>query len=260
MTLVMTRPVAAQILGVLARAPLTLALVQARTAPTLALERSETIEQLVKTLGWELVDRQSNVELAVKLGPAGIEQQGGPPQTVWVLAAPGGQFRAVLSQSSVAVECSKYSQWADFRAALAAALEAVGEVAEPGRVNRFGMRFINELADPRLSGKDPRTLTQVLAEELVAVAASLERPVIASLSELRVCEPLGQLTVRHGMTQPGRYLLDLDASDDTAGPFDTDRLMSAADAFHSRIEAVFAWSLQPDYLASLAEHDKEVDQ
>lgn len=260
MTLVMTRPVIAQTLEPLARAPLTLALAQARTAPTLALERPETIEQLVSTLGWELVDRQSNVELAVKLGPAGIEQQGGPPQTVWVLAAPGGQFRAVLSQSSVAVECDAYSHWADFRTALSQVLKAVGEFAAPGRVNRFGMRYINELSDPRLSGEDPRALSQVLADELVAVAASLERPVIGSLSELRVREPLGQLTLRHGMTQPGRYLLDLDAYDDTAGSFDADRLMSAADAFHARIEAVFAWSLQPDYLASLAKPDREADQ
>ena len=136
----------------------------------------------------------------------------------------------------------------------------MGEVADPGRVNRFGMRYVNELADPRVSDEDPRALAQVLSEELVAVAASLARPLIASLSELRVREPFGELTVRHGMTQPGRCLLDLDAHDDAAGSFDADRLMSTADAFHSRIEAVFAWSLQPDYLASLSEPDKEVDQ
>ena len=62
------------------------------------------------------------------------------------------------------------------------------------------------------------------------------------------------------MTQPGRYLLDLDAYDKTTGPFDTERLMHAADEFHSRIEAVFVWSLQPDYLASLAEPDDEVNE
>ena len=166
MTLVMTRLVSAQTLGPLAPAPLTLALVQARTAPTLGLERSETIEQVVNVLDWELVDRQSNVEMAVKLGPAGIEQQGGPPQTVWVLASPGGQFQAVLSQSSVGVECRAYSQWADFRAALGAVLAAVGKVANPGRVNRFGMRFVNEISDPRLSGEDAGAFTEVLADEL----------------------------------------------------------------------------------------------
>jgi uncharacterized protein (TIGR04255 family) len=260
MTFVMTRPVIARELAPLPRAPLKLALVQARTAPTLALEQTETVASLVEVLGWELVDRQSNVELSVRLGPGGIEQQGGPPQTVWVLAGPGGQFRAVLSQSSVAVECGAYSQWADFRAGLVAVLGAVAEVAAPGRVNRFGVRYVNELTDERLSGEDPGALTQVLAEELVSVAAALETPVISSLSELRVREPFGQLAIRHGMTAPGRYLLDFDAYNETTSPFDVERLMEAADAFHARIEALFAWCLQPDYLEYLAEPAEEVSE
>jgi uncharacterized protein (TIGR04255 family) len=250
----MTRPVQPHPLKPLARAPLTLALAQARTAPTLALERSETVERLVEVLGWELVDRQTNVELAVRLGPGGVEQQPGQPQTVWILAGPSGQFRAVLSPSSVAVECSAYSEWQDFQTALGAVFQAVGEVTTPGRVTRFGLRYVNEVIDARLAGEEPERMTEVLAEELVAVAAALERPVIASLSELRVKEPVGQLTIRHGLTAPGRYLLDFDCSEDAAAPgspFDAKGLMEAAETFHARIEAVFAWALAPDYLASL---------
>jgi len=260
MTSVMTRSVIARELAPLPRAPLKLALVQARTAPTLALEQTETVARLVEAIGWELVDRQSNVELSVRLGPGGIEQQGGPPQTVWVLAGPSGQLRAVLSQSSVAVECGAYSQWADFRAGLASVLGAVAEVAAPGRLNRFGVRYVNELVDERLSGEDPGGLTQILAEELVSVAAALETPVISSLSELRVREPFGQLAIRHGMTAPGRYLLDFDAYNETTSPFDVERLMEAADAFHARIEAVFAWCLQPDYLEYLSEPAEDMSE
>jgi uncharacterized protein (TIGR04255 family) len=258
----MTRLVKTHDLGPLARAPLTLALAQARTAPTLALERPEMIERLVEALGWELVDRQSNVELAVRLGPGGIEQQPGPPQTVWVLAAPSGQFRAVLSASSVAVECNAYSHWGDFQAALEAVFHAVGEVAAPGRVTRFGLRYVNEVTDRRLSGEAPERLAEVLANELVAVALALGRPVISSLSELRVSEPVGQLTVRHGLMAPGRYLLDLDASEEASAPapFEAKSLVQAADAFHDRIEAVFVWALQPGYLASLAAPAEEASE
>ncbi len=260
MTSVMTRLVTARGLRPLPKAPLKLALVQARTTPTLALEQSGTVALLVQALGWELVDRQSNVELSVRLGPGGIQQQGGPPETVWVLADPHGQFRAVLSQSSVAVECGEYSQWADFRAGLAAVLGALAEVAAPSRVNRFGVRYVNELTDERISGEDPAALSQVLTEELVAVAAALQTPVISSLSELRVREPFGHLSIRHGMTAPGHYLLDFDAYNETTSPFDIERLMEAADAFHARIEALFAWCLQPEYLEYLAEPADDVSE
>lgn len=253
MTSVMTRPIKALDLGPLTRAPLKLALAQARTAPMLALERPETVERLAAALSWEVVERQSNVELAVRLGPAGIEQQRGGPESVWVLAAPSEQFRAVLSPSSVAVQCERYSHWSDFQEALEAVLEAVSEIAGPTRVTRFGMRYVNELSDPRLNGEDPAALTAVLGEELVALAVALERPVAASLTELRVREPFGELTVRHGMTQPGRYLLDLDAYDETPGRFEVKRLMASAEAFHARIEELFAWALEPSYLASLSE-------
>ena len=260
MTSVMTRPVKVINLGPLKRAPLKLALAQARTAPMLALERSETVERLVAALGWELIDRQSNVELSVRLGPAGVEQQQGRPEFVWVLAAPSEQFRAVVSPSSVAVECERYSHWSDFQKALEAVLGAVGEVAEPTRVSRFGMRYVNELVDPRLDGEDPATLTQVLGEELISLALSLERPVAASLTELRVREPFGALTIRHGMTQPGHYLLDFDAYDEQPGPFEVKRLMGAAEAFHARIEALFVWALDPSYLKSLSEPTDEVSK
>ena len=194
---------------------------QARTAPTLALAQTETVASLVEVLGWELVDRQSNVELSVRLGPGGIEQQGGPPQTVWVLAGPGGQFRAVLSQSSVAVECGAYSQWADFRAALAAVLGAVAEVAAPGRVNRFGVRYVNQLDGRAAFRRGPRgphagpgrgagigRRGAGDAGHLLAVGAAGARAVRAARHP------------RHGMTAPGRYLLDFDAYNETTSPFD----------------------------------------
>ena len=36
--------------------------------------------------------------------------------------------------------------------------------------------------------------------------------------------------------------------------------MEAADVFHARIEALFAWCLQPDYLEYLAEPTQEVGE
>jgi uncharacterized protein (TIGR04255 family) len=254
MTFVMTRPVDAREVGPLEDAPLRLALVQARTAPVLPLERAETIERLLEVLdGWELVDRQSNVELAVRLGPGRIEQQQGQPETVWIVASPTQQFRAVLSPSSVAVECDRYSLWPDFSQAVLEAFGAVAEVAAPTRCVRLGMRYVNELRDDaRLTGEDPQQLAELLADELITVPVSLGRPVLGSLSELRVREDFGVLAVRHGLVESGRYLLDMDAYNEEPRPFEVEGMMTLTDAFHRRIESFFAWALAPSYLASLS--------
>ena len=254
----MTRPVEPRDLGPLDNAPLKLALVQARTTPVLALERPDTVEWLVGELhGWELVERQSNMELAVRLGPAGVEQQHGRPESVWVLNSPSEQFRAVLSPSSIAVECDRYSHWSDFQQALVQVLAAVEAVAAPGRVTRLGMRYINEVTDPRLASEDPRAFLDLLAEELISVALALDRPLAGSLSELRVREPFGIFVARYGLVAPGRYLLDLDAYDEQGGPYEPARLMEQAESFHARIESFFAWALQEDYLASLAAENRD---
>lgn len=254
MTCVMTRHVEPTEVGPLTDAPLRLALVQARTSPMLALERPDTVEHLLKVLtGWELTDRQSNVELAVHLGAGGIEQRQSRPETVWVLTAPSQQFRAVLSASSVAVECDRYSLWPDFESALGEVFRAVAQVGAPSRCVRFGMRYVNEIRDEaRLSGEDPSQLPEFLAEELVAVQLSLSRPVAGSLAEIRVREDFGVLAVRHGLVEPGRYLLDMDAYSEESSAFDVDTLMVLATRFHARIESFFGWALAPEYLAGLA--------
>jgi uncharacterized protein (TIGR04255 family) len=252
MTLVMTRLVEATELGPLERAPLRLALVQARTAPVLAMERPQTIERLATTLdGWDLIDHQTNVELAVKLSPQGVEQQQGRPETVWVLTSSGDQFRAVVSASSVSVECEHYSLWPAFQEAVGQLFAAVAEVAAPSRCTRLGVRYVNELRDDaRLTG-DPARMTELVSEELLAVAVALGRPVAGSSAELRVEEEWGTLALRHGLIEPGRFLLDLDAYNEQAQPFDAARMLGQAGLFHARIESVFAWAITPTYLEEL---------
>jgi uncharacterized protein (TIGR04255 family) len=257
MTYVMTRSVEAADVGPLKHAPLRLALVQARTTPVLAFERPETVEQLTAALdGWELADRQSNVELAVRVGPHGVEQQQGRPETVWVLASRDEQFRAVVSASSVAVECERYSLWPDFRDAVRSVFVAVHDIATPTRCTRLGARYVNELHDDRLNG-DPVAMAELVCEELIAAPLALERPVSGSAAELRVREEFGTLALRHGLIEPGRFLLDLDAYNEEAEAFDPDALLERAGRFHSRIESVFAWAITSTYLDELRGADHE---
>ncbi len=233
--------------------PLRLALVQARTTPVLALERVETVERLVAELGdrWILADRQSAQQIAVQLGPEGVQQQATPQESVWILTAEG--VRAAVSASSVTVESSSYPEWEEFRGSIEEVLAAVHKTLAPARCVRLGMRYVNEL-DVKLADADPAKLARQLNVALLAPALSLDRKVLGSLAELRVAETDGAVFVlRHGLVSPATYLLDYDAYREASDEFDPLDMIARADRFHQRIESVFAWSLNETYLDDLRE-------
>ncbi len=245
-------PVEPRVVGRLASAPLKLAIVQARTTPVLALEQAPEVQRLLARLGeqWTLTDRQINRELSVQLGPAGFQQQAAAPETVWILTAPDGRTRAVVSSRSVAAECDRYTEWSEFRTTIREVFEAVEETFAPARCDRFGVRYVNELQDDRLSS-NANQITEILNVALMAPALALRRPVVGSLAELRTAEDDNIFALRHGLTQIGTYLLDFDAYREIPQPFTTGELTDLADRFHALIESVFAWSLTEAYLEEL---------
>jgi uncharacterized protein (TIGR04255 family) len=254
MTAVMTfAPVEPRELGRLASSPLRLALFQARTTPVLAFEQPAEVQRLVDALDgrWTVSDRQANREVSVQVGPAGVQQHAGVPESVWVLTAEDGHTRAAVSASSVAVESDSYAQWEDFHAAAGDLFAAVQRVAAPARCTRLGLRYINELRDERADG-DPQRLAELINPALIAPALALARPLAGSQAELRVTEDDdGVFGLRHGLVQPGVYLLDLDAYREQPEPFDASALLARAERFHARIESVFAWALTDGYLREL---------
>jgi uncharacterized protein (TIGR04255 family) len=254
MTSVMTQDeVEPRELPALAHPPLRLALLQARTVPVLVFEQPARVQELAEALNgrWIVTDRQTNREMALAVGPGGITQQAGTPETVWVLTCEDGRTRAAVSASSVAVESERYEDWPHFHAAALELFQAVQRVAAPVRCTRLGLRYINELHDERADG-DPERLAELVNRQLIAAALALGRPVASSLTELRVHEDTESILVlRHGLVAPGVYLLDFDAYHEAAQAFDASALLARADEFHARIEAVFAWTLTETYLTQL---------
>lgn len=239
--------------GRLGASPLRLALLQARTTPVLAFEQAAEVQRLVDALDgrWAVTDRQANREVTFQLGPGGVRQQAGVPETVWVLTAADGSTRAAVSTSSVAVESNRYEQWERFHADATDVFGAVQRVAAPAKCTRLGLRYINELRDERAGG-DPLRLAELLNPALIAPALALQRLLVGSLAELRVADDDDAIFgLRHGLTAPGVYLLDLDAYREQAEPFDAEALVARATAFHARIESVFAWALDAGYLNEL---------
>lgn len=246
-------PVQMRAVGPLASSPLRLAIVQARTTPVLAFEQPAEMERLVDALegGWTVTDRQANREVAISLGPGGVNQQAGAPETVWVLTAADGPTRAAVSASSVAVECDRYEAWEQFHAAVRDIFDAVARTFAPAQCTRLGVRYINELHDER-AGSDMAALAELVNPALIAPALALDRPLLGSLAELRVAEDDDAVFgLRHGLLAAGTYLLDLDAYREHTEAFDAAALAERADRFHARIEAVFAWALTEGYLDEL---------
>jgi uncharacterized protein (TIGR04255 family) len=180
-----------------------------------------------------------------------MQQHAGTPETVWVLSSPDASTRAAVSTTSVAVESDRYARWELFRDAIAQVFAAVGAVFAPARSTRLGVRYVNELRDGRARG-DPAALSALVNDALIAPALALERPLLNSLGEVRVAEEDDSvLALRHGLVASGTYLLDFDAYREVAEAFDPVALAARAERFHARIEAVFAWALDPDYLEEL---------
>jgi uncharacterized protein (TIGR04255 family) len=258
MTSVMTfDPIEERRVGRLAAPPVRLALAQARTTPVLALERPDGVEQLVAALpGWTLTDRQSTREVALQLGPAGMQQHAGAPETVWVLSSADGQTRAAVSASSVAVETDSYADWDFFGRRIQEVLQAVQKTFAPARCVRFGMRYVNEVDVGGAEG-DPVRLETQLNAALLGPALALRQRILGSLTELRVAEGDDAVfALRHGLVTPGTYLLDYDAYREAADEFDAEALIRRAEQFHARIESVFAWSMADSYLDELRRGDQ----
>jgi uncharacterized protein (TIGR04255 family) len=252
MTSVMTlMEVKDRALGRLQHSPLRLAIAQARMSPRPALEDLQTVGAIAEQLhGWRLLGRHVSQETQVLVNQTGIRESARPAETVSVLDStvhPG--LRAAISPTSVAVECDRYTEWPDMREAITGVFTAVAG-AVGGDRDRFGVRYVNEIEDERAAG-DPQQLAALLAEPLLGAALAVGRPLLMSLQELRFADEHGQLVLRHGLRQPGIYMVDVDYFTDQPGPLDPDALTTLAEEYHRRIENVFAWSLQDTFLEEL---------
>jgi uncharacterized protein (TIGR04255 family) len=254
----MTFPrVEARRVGALEDAPLRAVLVQAKTPPVLALERAETVEQLVVNLAgrWTLTDRQRSQHVAVTVGPSGVRREEAPSEPVWILTSADGGTRAIVSPSSVSVESNSYSEWVTFRERIVEVFAAVQRTAEPPSCTRLGVRYVNEV-DVADAGGDTERLAQRINPVLLAPAIALDRRLVGSQAELRVADgDDAEFALRHGLVTPDTYLLDFDAYRAAEVSFDASALVEQAEAFHARIESVFAWSLSDAYLEQLSGSD-----
>jgi uncharacterized protein (TIGR04255 family) len=234
-------------------APLRLALVQVRYAPVHAVEKRERVADFQALLGDEFVaeEPQRSQGLLVQFGPAAAPPVLPPAETVWPFRDPKRGFGVSLSSTSLALEATAgYHDFPVFLEEFRTTLAGLVDVFHPKVCTRLGVRYVNEIGDPRLTSPDG--LAAFLNRELVSpVGSDLGSDLMSSLSELRFREDDGVFVLRHGLVESTKYLLDFDRFSETHRSFALEALVDTTSKFHDLIESVFVWSLSDEYLSGL---------
>jgi uncharacterized protein (TIGR04255 family) len=245
------------------QAPLRLALVQVRYTPVHAVEKRELVADFEAAIDDRYIPQEPDYAQTVTIqlgpGPAAVPMAPAPaPEVVWRFQDDERGLRISLSSSSLALESiEQYHDFPSFSEEFGRVLNGFSTVFNAKRRLRLGLRYVNEVTDPRLSDPDRGVAHFVNAELISPVGGPFGNDLLNSLSELRLREELGAFVVRHGLVEPEKYLLDYDYFTEESRPFDSEEILERVVGFHDLIERVFVWSLSDTYLTELQATDGE---
>jgi uncharacterized protein (TIGR04255 family) len=234
-------------------APLKLALVQARYKPVLAIEQPQRAAEFHEHLGpYEFLGRQVTQNVRVYIGEAEVDQKMQQmPETIWRFQHPDREWTVALSSTSIGFEATVYLDFDDFAAEFERVLEAFSAVFPVPALTRYGMRYINEIADERLVEAQAESLPHFLNPLLIEPVQTLGGKLTSSLSDYRFDESDGTVVLRHGLVAPETYLLDFDYFCDRETEFSHPSIMKLTTEYHDVIERLFVWCLGEGYLGEL---------
>jgi len=95
------------------------------------------------------------------------ESEGGEP--IWTLKDSAGEWQVLLSPSSVALQTSKYVNRDNFSERLAAVVGTFAAVIGSPRIERYGVRYSNQVSDPGAL----RRLPSLVRPEILGILGSL---------------------------------------------------------------------------------------
>lgn len=235
-------------------APLKVAVAQVRYSPVHAVANRDMVADFEERLarGYVPENPQAAQTLTIQVGPAppqGPVSPPGAPDLVWPFKDDGRGYAVTLGHSSIAVEAGpQYHDFPQFLDEFSAAVRACDEVFQPKREMRVGLRYVNEITDPRLRD-DIRSI--INPKLVVPVGTAVQGGLQRSFGELRVEETLGTVVIRHGLVEDATYLLDFDYFSVAERTFAPQPLIEMVRDFHALIEPLFVWSLTRPYLAEL---------
>jgi len=186
--------------------------------------------------------------------------------TLWRLFDIGGNWRVSMARDFLSLDTSAYISHDDFIDRLKSILEALPETLLPPVIDRFGLRYVDQIVDPALS-----RITELVRGELVGVLGTLaSQRVLQSFSESIFDLAPDRLVARWGQLPPNSsydpgtvkpltkpsWILDLDMSQERTRPFNVGDLVNDARAYTRVIYTFFRWAVKPEFLMYFNAHEK----
>lgn len=239
--------------------PLKLAIAQVRFRPDPAVETPEKQVELSRALEehFELERRDTIQTVVVQIG------QGQPvapapaarPEPMLRFAARDSQSKLAVTPSSVGLETGSYHTFEGFVDQLERTFAAVSQVLEMRTITRLGVRYVNEVQDERLLRAGG--LATIVSEPFLPAGGALGHDIRGGFSELLFDQPDGTFTLRRGLVEPMKYLLDMDYFTEEERPWDLPWVLETVRAYHAVIESVFAAVLRREFLDELRAASEE---
>lgn len=230
---------------VFARNPLKVVVAQIRFPPAYTLADPAGLAAAQTALSARYPTALPRVQqVMISVGPSGPVQpvvQPGPARfgddvETWVVS---------LDSDSASLETTRYESWMDFRTRLQELLDVVATHASPTRVERLGVRFVDEIVTDHAA---------VIPDWQRYIGPSLLGKSDAPWNDSRVKGSIQQISMTigddginlsHGYVKnpeeseyPSTYVIDTDVFTEQQVPFDVDRLLERADRYH-----LWAWNL-----------------
>jgi uncharacterized protein (TIGR04255 family) len=229
------------------RSPLTLVVCQVRhERMAAAADPRRALEVHAHVTDWfPNVSENPVATLNVVAGPTGVKTAPSELQRGWRFQSEDGNWTVTLQEEFFALETSAYTRWADFRARLASLTAAVADTLAPSIEQRVGLRFVDEVSEPRVG--TPAGWTGLIHDAVLGPAAypPFATAVRATQQVVELNGPNGtRVNLRHG-SQPlpdgsGQvYLVDTDCFRHAGRAFDVEAIVVATDDLHTLAKQVF---------------------
>ena len=205
------------------------------------------------------ITTQTN-ELAVTITPDGVNTTPTSAR-LWTLTSLDEKWKISFGDSFIAVLTTAYSDRTAFFERLHRALSVFVDIANPPRIDRIGVRYINRILDqPTIKRMRDLVRPEVLGAIDVSLPEGAQLNQSYCESQYRFSDAEG-LHARWGILPPGAVLdptlkqseqnswvLDLDSYIESRQSVDTEMIIKQARGLAERSHRYFRWAVTPEFL------------
>jgi len=245
--------------------PLKMVVAQLRFPPEMGLKESDNqaaIQDALRDCYPIAMERQQEVEIQLQLVPGPT----GAPQVAPAIVREGpmrfsdadGNWIASVGDSTLSLETKSYRTGEEFRERWSALVVAFQTILTPARVDRLGMRYINQLSLPGIRSVEDWS-GFLKADLMGAIASSTLCSRVAQANDqvlLAVGSDGGSIRRFYsqnpeGVEPPSTMLLDFDLFSAEPFPFDYAEIMARLDRYHKWGWNLFRRSITDDLVSVL---------